>query len=146
MATDKSVMGEPRGAVAGAREPGRRSGLEWALSVVISLEAVSVIVQAITAGSLLGGADGMKDAHAIGAGAVIIVALVQVVLAVLLWRPGRGPGWPALASLLLLAVDVVQAAVGGEHDLTVHVPLGVATFGIAVALTVWAWAPRRSPR
>jgi hypothetical protein len=67
------------------------------------------------------------------------VALIQLGVAVAVWRPGRGPGWPALASLALLLAEVAQIAVGYQQRLAVHVPLGVAIFGLTVALTLASW-------
>ena len=145
MTTDKSVIGGARTVAAGPADA-VRSGIGRVLSVLITLEAAAIVLQAATAGAFLNGDDGMKSVHAGGAGAVIIIALLQLVFAILLWRPKHGPGWPALASLLLLVMTVVQSAVGGEHALGVHVPLGVLTFGVAAALTVWAWQPRRGVR
>ncbi|MEV5986512.1 hypothetical protein AB0L85_16080 [Streptomyces sp. NPDC052051] len=140
MSTQKTGLGAPPNGGAAAV----RSGLGRTLSVVITLEALAVLVQAVTAGSFLNGDDAMKDVHATGATAVLVLALIQLVLAVLLWRPKRGPGWLPLAGLLLLVMTVAQAMVGGDHNLAVHVPLGMATFGVSIALVVWAWAPRRA--
>ena len=142
MSTQQTDLGAPRNGGSTAA----RSGLGRALSAVITLEALSVLVQAITAGSFLNGDDAMKDAHATGATAVMALALIQLVLAIVLWRPKHGPGWLPLASLALLVMTVAQAMVGGEHNLAVHVPLGMATFGVTTALAVWAWASQRAAR
>jgi hypothetical protein len=32
------------------------------------------------------------------------------------WRPGRGPGGPALASLLLVPAETLQSPPGAGHD------------------------------
>jgi hypothetical protein len=63
-----------------------------------------------------------------------LLALVQAVLAVLVWRPGRGPSWPAIASVGLLVAILLQIAMGQASQLAVHVPLGVAIFGLVGAL------------
>ncbi|GAA1991304.1 hypothetical protein [Kitasatospora viridis] len=139
MSAEKTAYGAPAGPAGGAV---RRTGLAKALAVVVALECLSIVVQAITAGSFLNGNDSMKDVHAKGAAAVIVLALIQLVLSVVHWRK-RGPGWLALASTALLVLVVAQAAVGGSHNLAVHVPLGVITFGVAVALATWVWQPRR---
>jgi hypothetical protein len=132
---------------AGAGRPDEgRSPLYLALRIVVALQVLAILVQAVTAGQLLNGDDGMKNVHGAGAGAVHLLGLVQVVLAVLWWRPGRGAGWPALASLVLLIGGFVQSAVGGSHNLAVHVPLGVSLLGLGVAIAVWAWWPGSAVR
>jgi hypothetical protein len=63
-----------------------------------------------------------------------LLALVQVVLAVLVWRLGHGPGWPVVASVGLLVAILVQSVAGMNGLLAVHVPLGVAIFGLVATL------------
>ena len=65
-----------------------------------------------------------------------LLALTQLVLAVLAWRTGRGPGWLPLASLTLLLAVVAQNLLGVSGQLVLHVPLGVAIFGLVGALLV----------
>src|SRR6266545_5501483 len=75
---------------------GRRVALVRAMYLVLWLLAVSVLAQAIFAGLFLDGHDTWRDWHAVNGMVLLpLLALVQVVLAVLVWRPGRGPGWPA---------------------------------------------------
>ncbi|MCG5213869.1 hypothetical protein [Streptosporangium sp. KLBMP 9127] len=105
------------------------------------LHVVAILIQAVTAGQIVGGAD-MAGAHGVGAGPVHLFGLLQLVMAVLLWRPGRGPGWPAMASLILFLMGGVQSAIGGRGDIALHVPLGMATFGLAVAVLVGVWSSR----
>lgn len=62
------------------------------------------------------------------------------------WRPGRGPGWPALASLALLLAEILQLGFGYGRVLALHVPLGVAIFGLTVALALGAWRLGRPVR
>jgi hypothetical protein len=91
--------------------------------------------------------------HELNAGIIHLVALVQLVVAILVWRPGRGPGWPGLASLALLLAEELQMGFGYARVLALHVPLGVASFGITVAMLVGTRrltrvdpAPRPRPR
>lgn len=105
--------------------------------ILTALNTLAVLFQAVTAGQLLSGAS--AGPHDIGAGAVHVLGLAQLVVAVLVWRPGRGAGWPALVGLGILLLGFVQSAMGGAGVLTVHVPLGMAVFGLSVWLLVWAW-------
>ena len=106
-----------------------------ALRVVLRLLAVLVFAQAVFAGQFLDGNEAWRDWHASNGMLVIpLLALVEVVLAVLVWRSGRGPGWIALASVGLLLAILVQGGMGRNSQLAVHVPLGVAILGLVGVL------------
>jgi cytochrome bd-type quinol oxidase subunit 2 len=106
-----------------------------ALRVVLRLLAVLVFAQAVFAGQFLDGNEAWRDWHASNGMLVIpLLALVEVVLAVLVWRSGRGPGWIALASVGLLLAILVQGGMGRTSQLAVHVPLGVAILGLVGVL------------
>jgi hypothetical protein len=116
----------------------RRPALARAMSLVLWLLAVSLLAQVIFAGLFLDGHDAWRNWHAANGMVLLsLLALVQVVLAVLavlVWRPGRGPGWPAIASLGLLVAVVLQNVIGQAGLLAVHVPLGVAIVGLVGTL------------
>jgi hypothetical protein len=71
-----------------------RPGIATLLHLVSWLLAVSVSAQPVFAGLFLDGHDAWRDWHA-GNGMLLLplLALTQLVLAVLAWRTGRGPGW-----------------------------------------------------
>jgi hypothetical protein len=115
----------------------RASGYLTAFKVVALLNMAAILVQAVTAGQLLSGATG--GLHGAGAMAVHVLGLAQLVVAVLVWRPGRGEGWPALVSLAVLLLGFVQSMLGGSGAVAGHVPLGMALFGLSVWLVVWSW-------
>jgi hypothetical protein len=46
------------------------------------------------------------------------------------------PRWPALASLALLLAEELQIGFGYARMLALHVPLGVASFGLTTAMLV----------
>ncbi|NRQ39534.1 hypothetical protein HII36_48060 [Nonomuraea sp. NN258] len=128
-----------------AKEAGRvSSGLLYSLRIVIIAHAVSLLVAASMAGQSVATNHSTIEAHLLVALVVHILALVQIVLAVLVWRPGRGAGWPALASLGLFLVGAAQ------HFtwiwLGAHVPNGVALFGLIIAVLVWSWSPGAARR
>jgi hypothetical protein len=116
------------------------------LRVVVLVHAALVLAQAAFAGRWLAGDAAGLRAHETNAGLIELVALVQLGLAVAVWRPGRGPGWPALASLALLLAEGFQIGMGYEGRLALHVPLGVAIFGLTVALALGAWRLDRPVR
>ncbi|WP_188187952.1 hypothetical protein [Nonomuraea sp. SYSU D8015] len=113
------------------------SGYVTAFKVVAALNALAVLAQAVTAGLLMSG--GGAGPHGMGATAVHVLGLALVGTAVLMWRPGRGAGWPALAGLAVLLLGFVQSMLGGSGAVAAHVPLGMGLFGLSVWLLVWSW-------
>ena len=113
----------------------RRPALARAVSLVLWLLAMSLLAQVIFAGLFLDGHDAWRDWHAANGMVLLpLLALVPVVLAVLVWWPGGGPGWPAIASGGLLVAVVLQNVIGQAGLLAVHVPLGVAIVGLVGTL------------
>ncbi|MFD8724636.1 hypothetical protein ACFV2H_43435 [Streptomyces sp. NPDC059629] len=122
------------------RPPVRR----WALMLfrtVVTCEAVLALGQAVLAGSFLSGHYAALDLHALNASATGLTAVAQTAAALLLWRPGGGPGWPALASVALFGAEAGQIAMGYGRVLAVHVPLGVAIIACTFLMLVRAWRP-----
>lgn len=105
------------------------------------LTGLAILAQAVFAGMFLGGAAGMRDVHGAGSLVVLVLSVIQLVVAVLYWRPWRGSGFPALASVVLVVAVVVQSITGDSGVTAVHVPLGMLMFGLAVWLAVWALRP-----
>ena len=103
------------------------------LRVAVLLHAALILAQAAFAGQFLAGDAAWVRVHEANAGIIQLTAFVQLVLAILVWRPGRGPGWPALASLALLLAEEFQMGFGYARLLALHVPLGVAIFGGTIA-------------
>lgn len=108
---------------------------------LVTAEAVFASLQAVLAGGFLSGHYAALSLHAANATLTGVTAIAMTVAAVLLWRPGGGPGWPALACGLLFGAEGGQIAMGYARVLAVHVPLGVAIIVAAVAMLRWAWRP-----
>ena len=125
-------------------------GMARAMPVVLWLLAVAVFAQAVLAGLFLDGGDAWRGWHAVNGMLVLpLLALIQVGLAVLLWRRGHAPGWLAVASLGLLLALLAQSLLGMTSQVAVHVPLGVAIFALAGTLLVRTRAltrPATGPR
>jgi hypothetical protein len=108
-----------------------------AMRLVLGLLAVAVFAQAVLAGLFLDGGEAWRGWHALNGMLVLpLLALIQVGLAVLVWRRGRGPGWLAVASVGLLVALLVQSVLGMTSQVAAHVPLGVAIFGLTGTLLV----------
>jgi hypothetical protein len=115
----------------------RQPGFVRVMQVVLWLLAVAVLAQAVFAGLFLDGGDAWRAWHAVnGMLLVPLLALIQMVLAVLVWRRGRGPGWLPITSVGLLLALLVQSVLGMTDQVAVHVPLGVAIFGLIGTLLV----------
>jgi len=100
---------------------------------IVWAELTLVFAQALLAGQFLDGAD-LVWLHGINAHLLQLLSLGHVAIGVLLWRPGRGPGWPALAAVVLLWLVSLQLGLGYIHQLDAHVPLGVALLSLLIAL------------
>ncbi|GAB2955745.1 hypothetical protein ACFMQL_00885 [Nonomuraea fastidiosa] len=118
-------------------EVAQKSGYATTFKVVAALNALVVLLQAVTAGQLMSG--GAGDLHGLGSFAVHLLGLALLVAGVLLWRPGRGAGWPAVASAAVLLLGFVQSAAGGSGAMALHVPLAMTLFGLSIWLVVWSW-------
>jgi hypothetical protein len=128
--------------VAANGEPAPSGGLFAALRIFVTVQAVAIFAQAIFAGILLEG-DG-RTLHAVNSGVVHLFALLQVVFAILVWRPARQTARFILPSVLLLLFGFLQSAMGGTHNRFIHIPLGAAMLAGAVVLTVQVWSSRRA--
>ena len=113
---------------------GRRADVA-ALRLVASVQPALLLLQAALAGQFLGGNQAAVGLHSANADLIQVLGLVQVVLAVVVWRR-RGPAWPAAVSALLLLAIEVQFVMGFRQQVGVHVPLGVAIFGVMVWLAI----------
>ncbi len=125
-----------------------RTRWRWTTPVLrcaAAVQALLVVLQAFLAGAALGGSSAALALHEqIGTERVTLVSLVVLVLAVMAWRPGRAPGWPALVALGAGAALYLQIESGFSRGLDVHLPLGVAIFGANLAIAIGARVTRRS--
>lgn len=112
------------------------------MRTITTMLAVAVFTQPMLAGLFLSGNFDMVAVHGSVAVIIELLALVQVIAAVVLWRPGGGPGWPVFAGLGIFVAVFAQTAAGYIRALAVHIPLGVALAAITFLLLVWVWRPR----
>ncbi|MFE9673467.1 hypothetical protein ACFYO5_05000 [Streptomyces sp. NPDC006259] len=110
------------------------------LRIAIALQTLTIFLQAVSAGLLLTASYG-ETLHGVGARVMYGASMLYLLAAVLAWKPGGGPArsvWHASGFLVLASV---QVALGIAHVPSVHLPLGVAMFG----LSVLALARHRGP-
>ncbi|GIH93999.1 hypothetical protein ACFFMN_15410 [Planobispora siamensis] len=116
----------------------------WSLRVTATLHLLGVLGQAALAGLFVTGDVDMLLLHRDNAGFTAAMLLFQLVAAILLWRPVRGPAWPARMTGGLMVAETLQVFMGQERVLIGHFPLGVAIFGASAVLTGWAWSGLRT--
>ncbi|MGW2634464.1 hypothetical protein ACWC2K_34855 [Streptomyces chattanoogensis] len=104
------------------------------------LVLLDTLVQAALAGLFVTGDLNLLAWHAANAGVLSALTVIQTVLAVVVWRRLRGPGWPVAAGAALLGLVTVQQGLGEARMLAGHMPLGMAIFGCATALTYWSFS------
>ncbi|GAA4978886.1 hypothetical protein GCM10023205_54010 [Yinghuangia aomiensis] len=111
------------------------------LRAAVTVHAALALWQTVLAGRFLSGNYDALDLHAANAMAIAGTGLVQLVTAILLWRPGRGPWWPMTASLALVAAEVGEMRLGYARALAIHIPLGTTIVAAVLMLMVWSWKP-----
>ncbi|WP_214102837.1 hypothetical protein [Acrocarpospora catenulata] len=115
----------------------------WPLRSAAVLHLLGVLAQAALAGLFVTGDVDMLAWHRTNAGLTHGMLYLQLVASILLWRPARGPAWPALAAAALVAAETFQVMVGQDRVLAVHFPLGMAVFGATAVLTLLVWRVTR---
>lgn len=121
--------------------------LHRSLTVILWLVVVAIMAQAMLAGSGLFGSPQLFELHGwIGSG-VLVLAAVAALLA-LVTRQGMTV---TLGAVILAAASISQIGMGyagrrsGMTQLSaLHVPLGVAMLGLAVAVAVLVTVQRRA--
>lgn len=110
-------------------------GLRLTYLVVAIVAFVLLFVQPILIGVALDDNHGAWQAHKIVGMAVVTVGVLQVLAALLWWKPGRGPVAAFGVSVVLLVLELAQFAIGELGNATLHVPLGIVIlFGAASAV------------
>jgi hypothetical protein len=122
------------------------AGRRWPIAllrVVAAVVGVQVLLQAALAGGFISGTVSLLGLHTANAILLVLTAGALVPAAVLLVRPGRGPWWPILFSIVLWFVVVAQVGFGFARLVGLHIPLGVALFGLASGFAWWAFGYRQ---
>lgn len=114
-------------------------------SGVLGVHALLAVAQPFLAGMFLSGLVDAIQVHRVIGTSLPVFGLLQIVAAVLLWRPGRGPLWPLQISAVVFFAEGVQVVLGYAGALSMHLPLGVAIVGGTVAMFIWsvAWRPNQ---
>ena len=117
----------------------------WVLRASLTLAALLLISQSITAGLFMGDVGGAFPLHrelATAAGIALMVGFVAAILCVRLCGEARWLIWATAGMLVLMSL---QAFAGYRSLTALHVPLGVVTIVAGLALAAWSWIPRPGP-
>jgi hypothetical protein len=116
-------------------DPSVPANLIWVLRLLVLLHTLIVLAQAVSAGTFLDGEPSALRVHQLtGTSVITIVSVLQLIVAVLCWRRHQRAAWFALAAFGLFAADMVQIGLGFTDQLMLHVPVGVAIFGVSLTL------------
>jgi hypothetical protein len=116
------------------------------LAATLWLTVAAIMVQAVLAGSGLFGSPGLFELHGwIGSGVLVLAAVASLLAFV-----ARQGAVVTFGSVILAAASISQIGMGyagrrgGNVDLSaIHVPVGVAMLGLAVAIAVLATVEAR---
>ncbi|UKY48566.1 hypothetical protein [Streptomyces inhibens] len=125
--------------------PARSTVSRWLITVMRALACLfllDTLAQAALAGLFVTGDVDLLRWHDANAQVLSALAALQIAAAMLIRLRTRGPRWPVAVTALLLALVAGQQALGHARILAGHIPLGMAVFGIAAALTCWAFTFR----
>lgn len=112
----------------------------WLLRVVVLLTTILVLLQPVLAGMFVTGNATFLNLHSGGAVFVAFLTLVQLVAAILAWRPGRARAWPIWASVVFFVLVATQMGFGYAKERVLHVPLGAFLFAIILLILVGVWS------
>lgn len=115
----------------------------WSLRATATLHLATVLGQAIIAGMFVTGQVDLLAHHSLNATVTTVLVGLQLVAAIALWRPARGPVWPLWVSVLQAVLLNVQVLLGMERLVAPHIPLAMVIFGLAALMTAWTWRGQR---
>ncbi|NRQ35475.1 hypothetical protein HII36_27130 [Nonomuraea sp. NN258] len=122
-----------------------KSGHLGFLRIAVGVQTAAVFVQAITAGLMLAASTGSAP-HSAGSYTLFVVAVLHLIVAIVVWRPGGGSPRHALYAAGFLVLTSAQVALGLAHLTALHVPVGVLMFGVSVVQLMWIWTGGRAER
>jgi hypothetical protein len=110
-----------------------------AMRAAVTLHLAGVLAQAALAGLFLAGSDSAVNLHEITGLWIARFCLLQLLIAILLWRWGGASIRPAVFTLCLFLAEALQVVAGFRRILPLHVPLAMLIFGGLVSMTITVW-------
>jgi hypothetical protein len=123
-------------------EPGPPRWAWWLLRVFLTAQTIDAFLQPVFEGRFLAGDFAMLAVHRTNGTYVGVLAISQIVVAIVAWRVSRVPGAVVAAVVALGVAAGLQIYLGFNRILGIHVPLGVAIIVVSGWLVVWIWTHR----
>jgi len=113
------------------------------LSVTILLQ---VLTQAALAGGFITGNVNLLGLHSANGILLVLTSMALLPVAIFLVRPGRGPWWPIVFSVVFWWLIALQVGFGFARQVGLHIPIGVAIMSLISGFTWWSCAYRGNTR
>jgi uncharacterized membrane protein len=113
------------------------------LQVLAALTVLELLVQYLSAGQMLGPLHSRtaREIHESGAIVLHVVSGLTAVAAILLWRTRRTSVWPAVLSVAVFVLSFLQAYLGDDETLYLHIPGALVLTVGSVWVLVWSLSP-----
>jgi hypothetical protein len=114
-----------------------------AAQVLAVLTVLELLWQFATAGQMVGPlhSRGAHELHSAGAVVLHVLTGLLTIAAVALWRTGGARLWPAVLSAVVFVLTFVQAYLGDDGTLYLHVPGALVLSAGSVWLAIWSFTP-----
>src|ERR687895_289148 len=92
----------------------------WTVRLLLGLTVLQILlilVQASFAGQFLGGSGNALERHELLGSGLAVIAILQLIAAILVWRPGRRSALPILLTVIEFVLVVFQITWGYESEL-----------------------------
>lgn len=106
--------------------------------VVVAINLLTILVQAIFAGQMLGGDDLAVTMHAYTTALIVLITVIHLSLSIVLKAKGVAPSWLIFTNAGLVAAVVLEGLCGRFHYIAIHVPLALAIFGGVLRHLLWS--------
>jgi hypothetical protein len=117
----------------------------YVLRVFVTVHLLLALVQPVMAGIFLtGDTDAMNNAHSPIGSTLWLIAMFQVVPALLYRWPGGGSLYPLWFTLGLFFAEFAQLVLGNAQVMVAHITLGVLIITALVMLTAWCYRGARA--
>jgi hypothetical protein len=127
-----------------ATRPGSRTTPALrAAQVLAVLTVLELLWQFSTAGQMVGPlhSRGAHELHSAGAVVLHVLTGLLTIAVLVLWRTGGVPLWPAVLSAVVFVLTFVQAYLGDDSTLYLHVPGALILSVGSVWLAIWSFTP-----
>jgi hypothetical protein len=114
-----------------------------AVQAAAALTVLELLWQFATAGRMVGPLQdrGAHELHETGAVVLHVLTGLLTLAAIWLWRTRGGPAWPAVLSAVVFVLSFVQAYLGDDETLWLHVPGALVLSVGSIWVLAWSFTP-----